>query len=61
MLDGKFLNAKESANFIGCSREWFYTLKEKYKLEPAARVANMWLYSRQDLKRIKKEMANVGK
>lgn len=54
MIDGKYLNLKESAKFLGCSREWFYTLREKYNLEPAAKLGNMALYFINDLKKVKK-------
>ena len=58
MLDGKYLNASEAANYLGFSREWFYTLKEKHNLEPSNKVGNMPLYSIIDLRRIKKVLAN---
>lgn len=61
MIDGKYLNMKESAEYLGYSREWFYTIKKKYKLEPAAKIGNMALYLRSDLKKLKKFIADEPK
>lgn len=58
MLDEKYLNATKAAEFLGCSREWFYTLKEKYELKPAGKYSNMYLYHIKHLKRVKKAMQN---
>lgn len=49
------LSATESAEFLGLkNRTEFYPVKALHDLRPRERVGNIWLYSKTDLRRIKK-------
>lgn len=49
----KFYNATDAAKYLGISRQFFYILKRKYQLEPAARDQATPLFAALDLMRIK--------
>lgn len=49
----KFYNASEAAVYLGVSRQYFYVLKRKHRLEPAKREYNMPFYAALDLMKVK--------
>lgn len=49
----KFYNASEAAEYLGISRQYFYVLKRKHKLEPAKKEYNMPFYVALDLMKVK--------
>ena len=49
----KFYNASEAAAYLGVSRQYFYTLKRKHKLEPSIKEYHMPMYAALDLAKIK--------
>jgi hypothetical protein len=55
----KFYNATEAAAYLGVSRQYFYTLKRKYSLEPVQKNYHMPMYAPLDLMKLKKLIARV--
>ena len=49
----KFYNASEAADYLGVSRQYFYVLKRKHKLEPTIKEYHMPMYSALDLMKAK--------
>jgi hypothetical protein len=48
-----FYNATQAAEYLGVSRQFFYTIKRKYGLEPAKRDQAIPLFAALDLMLIK--------
>lgn len=54
------LCATGAAKYLGLKhRQYFYDVKKKFRLEPAAKVGSMPLYMLSQLKKIKKELDGI--
>lgn len=49
----KFYNATQAAAYLGVSRQYWYVLKRKHRVEPAKRDQAIPLFAALDLMRIK--------
>jgi hypothetical protein len=50
----KLLNATESARYLGVSRTAFFPIQKEFNLKSVAKVGNVSLYAKSDLKGVKK-------
>lgn len=52
----QYLNATHAAIYLGISRQYFYFIKRKYKLEPSHQEGIVSYYSKRELSIIKRWM-----